>query len=226
MTEQEWLACADPTAMLEFLHGKTSHRKMRLFACACCRAGWSLIPDPRSQRMIAVLEDAVDGACSAQECQEADKQANAAVDEQYRLLMSSSSVGSMDHYYSAKSVAYLSMNDSTRAASNAVWLAQRNDEAHTAEKAEMLVRDVVGNPFSSIGGAWSASNDGTVVKLARSIYEARELPSGRLDSSRLAILADALEEAGCTNAEILSHCRGSGPHVRGCWVVDLLLGKE
>jgi hypothetical protein len=43
---------------------------------------------------------------------------------------------------------------------------------------------------------------------------------------RLPVLADALEEAGCTISDILDHCRGPGPHVRGCWVVDLLLGKE
>jgi hypothetical protein len=57
-------------------------------------------------------------------------------------------------------------------------------------------------------------------------YQERELPSGHLDVTRLAVLADALEDAGCDNGDILQHCRGDGPHVRGCWVVDLLLGKE
>ena len=56
-------------------------------------------------------------------------------------------------------------------------------------------------------------------------YEERELPAGTLDLARLAILADALEEAGCTNADILNHCRVPGVHVRGCWAVNLLLGK-
>jgi hypothetical protein len=62
-------------------------------------------------------------------------------------------------------------------------------------------------------------NDGTVVTLAKAIYEDRAF-------DRLPILADALEDAGCTDADILAHCRQPGPHVRGCWVVDLLLGKE
>jgi hypothetical protein len=62
--------------------------------------------------------------------------------------------------------------------------------------------------------------------LALAAYEDRSLPAGTLDPARLAILTDALEEAGCTNADILDHCRAPGPHVRGCWVVDLILGKE
>ena len=66
--------------------------------------------------------------------------------------------------------------------------------------------------------------DVTIRKLAESIYDDRELPSGHLNN--LPILADALEDAGCDNHDILSHCRGPGPHVRGCWVVDLILGKE
>jgi hypothetical protein len=57
------------------------------------------------------------------------------------------------------------------------------------------------------------------------IYDARDLPSGHLDAHRLAVLADALTDAGCTDQNILAHCRGPGPHVRGCWVIDLLLGK-
>ena len=70
--------------------------------------------------------------------------------------------------------------------------------------------------------AW---NDSTVVRLAQAAYEERHLPAGTLDSGRHAVLADALEEAGCTDAEILGHLRGPGRHVRGCWVVDLVLGK-
>ena len=66
----------------------------------------------------------------------------------------------------------------------------------------------------------------TVKALARSAYDDRILPAGHLDLHRLAVLADALEDAGCSDAEILAQLRGAGPHVRGCWVVDLLLGKK
>ena len=83
-----------------------------------------------------------------------------------------------------------------------------------------LLRDVFGNPFRllSVQRHWLTWNDRTIPKLAQTIYDDR-----RFDL--LPILADALEEAGCDNADILAHCRGPGPHVRGCWVVDLLLGK-
>jgi hypothetical protein len=84
-----------------------------------------------------------------------------------------------------------------------------------------LLRDIFGNPFRPVPlhPAWLAWNDGTVPKLAQAIYEERAF-------DRLPVLGDALEEAGCTDADILSHCRSGGEHVRGCWVIDLLLGKE
>jgi hypothetical protein len=63
-----------------------------------------------------------------------------------------------------------------------------------------------------------------VSDLARSAYQDRDLPSGQLCPSHIAVLADALEEAGCTDARMLAHCRADVPHVRGCWVVDMLLG--
>jgi len=81
-----------------------------------------------------------------------------------------------------------------------------------------LLREVVGNPLepTSLDPHWLTS---PVVELARGAYEERAF-------DRLLILADALQDAGCDNANILDHCRGPGPHVRGCWVVDLVLGKE
>jgi hypothetical protein len=81
-----------------------------------------------------------------------------------------------------------------------------------------LLRDIFGNPFRTVSfdPAWRTSAVGS---LARSIYESR-------DFSIMPILADALQEAGCENEGILSHCRSAGPHVRGCWVVDLALREK
>jgi hypothetical protein len=96
--------------------------------------------------------------------------------------------------------------------------------AHDAEHAG-LVRCILGNPFRPVAADpfWLTA---TVVSLAQAAYDNRILPAGTLDATRLAIPADALEDAGCTNSDILSHCRSEGLHVRGCWVVDLLLGKK
>jgi hypothetical protein len=81
-----------------------------------------------------------------------------------------------------------------------------------------LVRDVFGNPFRprAFDPAWRTA---AAVELARSAYDRR-------DFGLLPILADALQEAGCEDAGVLAHCRAGGPHVRGCWVVDGVLGKE
>lgn len=92
-----------------------------------------------------------------------------------------------------------------------------------------LLRCIFANPFRDVPGidrGWLTWKDGTVWRLAATVYEERFLPDGTLDNACLAILADALEEAGCDNADILNHCRQPGEHVRGCWVVDLLLGKS
>ena len=85
-----------------------------------------------------------------------------------------------------------------------------------------LVRDLFGNIFHpvNLAPAWRTP---TAISLARAASEKRNLPSGELDPDRLAVLADALEDAGCTNLDLLGHLRGPGPHVRGCWPVDLLL---
>jgi hypothetical protein len=91
-----------------------------------------------------------------------------------------------------------------------------------------VVRDIFGNPFEArprIDPAWLAWNGGTIPKLAEASYQERSLPSGELDNARLGVLADALEEAGA-DALLLEHLRSPGPHVRGCFAIDLLTGRE
>jgi hypothetical protein len=93
-----------------------------------------------------------------------------------------------------------------------------------------LLRDLFGpSPFREVrlDPTWLAWQGSIVVQLARAAYDNRDLPiGGTLDGARLAVLADALEEAGCTDSDILEHCRRRAEHVRGCWVLDALLGKE
>jgi hypothetical protein len=89
------------------------------------------------------------------------------------------------------------------------------------------ILDIFGNPFRpvAVNPAILAWHDAAIIRLAQAAYEERHLPEGTLDNGRLAVLVDALEEAGCTDADILGHCRSGGEHVRGCWLVDALLGK-
>jgi hypothetical protein len=96
------------------------------------------------------------------------------------------------------------------------------NERPALEQAQcLLLRDIVGNPFRPVvvEPRWLAWEGGTVVRLARSIYEAKAF-------ERLPYLGDALEEAGCDREEVLGHCRSEGPHVRGCHILDLILAKD
>jgi len=99
--------------------------------------------------------------------------------------------------------------------------------ADTKEKTAQafLLREIFGNPIRpvTINPVWLTQ---TVLALAQAAYDNRNLPAGTLDNARLAVLADALEDAGCTNQDILNHCRQPGEHVRGCWVLDAILGKD
>jgi hypothetical protein len=107
-----------------------------------------------------------------------------------------------------------------------IWPGTPNpvEAAEGAAQAGLLL-EIFGNPFSTSAFNFDVPAP-TMHSLARAAYEYRELPSGALDPDRLAVLSDALEEAGCTDASILDHLRGPGPHVRGCWVIDTILGKE
>jgi hypothetical protein len=108
----------------------------------------------------------------------------------------------------------------------AIQAAAASGEAYGAPDEERfmqaeLLRDVCGNPFRPVtfGPFWLRWNGGIVGHLARQIYEERRF-------GEMPVLGDALEDAGCADEDILAHCRGPHEHVRGCWVLDLLLGKE
>jgi hypothetical protein len=258
MTEAEWLACTDPQKMLEFLRGKASDRKLRLFACACCRRVWpwteettplGVAWDDASRQGVEAAERLVDGPADPGQWQQL---ARAAADRASwkwpgRLMIDASGKQfAIAHTAYAAADVFLepALAGAVDASRRAIWAAscgaigdQRRLEANDAIR-EAIAREEVAaqasilrdlfSPFHAAGAvdpAWLDWQGGTVVNLAQADYEERHLPSGHLDLARLAVLADALEEAGCTNADILRHCREPVDHVRGCWVVDLLLGK-
>jgi hypothetical protein len=236
VTEQEWLACTDRQMMLDFLRGGgASGRKLRLFAVACCRRIFPLMPDSRSRQAVTTCELYADGLTSQRDLVAARAAAGAAVREWEvapwsveRGKVVAAARAARDAARPTDQPAALG-NDMRQAAEAAFTadvigrLARRMHVECVLPQCHLL-RDIF-NPFLRVTLS-PACRTAQVVALAQAAYEQRELPSGALDTARLAVLADALEEAGCTDADILGHLRGPGPHVRGCWVLDLLLGKE
>jgi hypothetical protein len=219
MTEREWLEATDPQAMLEWLRrkGKASERKLRLFACACCRHIWHLLTDERSRRAVEVAEEYADGRVN---------------DEQLRAV--SREAGSVGVGFgvqcSPANAAHFAALPGQVFADRCAMFAARAAAHSAAEHASqtLFLRDLFDSPFrplTPLAPPLLDTNGGVIRWLAQAAYDERLLPEEHLEPARLAVLADALEEGGCATTEILAHLRSSGPHVRGCWCLDLLLEK-
>jgi hypothetical protein len=213
MTEGDWLESSDPQEMVRYLaQGVGSERKLRLFGCACCRQVWDLLKEECFREAVETAERFADGLASGKELAIAKKVSGAALER-------NGLAGVTGPRCCASGSAWSCTRNAQTAAMYPLWVF--TDEAQRQWEI-LFIRDIFGNPFGPrppSDATWLKWNDGTVVKLAQGIYDERAF-------DRLPILADALEEAGCTNADILAHCREPGEHVRGCWVLDLLLGKS
>jgi hypothetical protein len=232
VTEHEWDGCTDPEKMLEFLRasGRASDRKVRLFAVACCREIWQVLGDGRSRRAVEVAEASAEGLVGEAELHTAWTAAREVSDTSQaevwqRMAARAAAATVSGPGWGAASAA---ANEASRAgalAGSGRATAFQEGRRHLGT----LLRDVFGPlPFRpvAVDPAWLAWHGGAAGKLAQAVYDERELPSGHLDAARLAVLADMLEEAGCSDPNLLGHLRGPGPHVRGCWAVDLLTGRE
>jgi hypothetical protein len=241
MTEAEWLACEDPAKMLLFIKGyrtmrkRVKQRKQRLFAVACCLRLRPLLDDEKSRRCIEVAEGFADARATTEELRAAETEAgeiwlkNAADDTAFACLqLCAKEIDGLHVSTSAISAVFVQQK---REASQpfAPLAGRRSGACPSEERAQCtLIRDIFTNPFRSpppVVRSLLTWHDGLVHRLAEEAYQQRIMPAGTLDPARLAVLADALEEAGCDNADILGHLRGPGPHTRGCWPLDLVLGK-
>jgi len=256
MTETEWLDCDDPMPLLEFLRGKASERKLRLFAVACCHHIWYRLTDEKSHKALRIVEAAADGNASSEQLVEAHEAAEAAVRHVFSHLPTllqrvrthtadwlhqaplavaaaaehpwdSRSAG-LAADYAVRAVAlcdYLGTNltaEQDRALGLYDFLGTTFADSGAERRWQcQVLRDIAGNPFRNviIQPDWLDWNNGALRGLAVAIYDEKAF-------DRMPVLAHALEQAGCTDAAILDHCRSNGPHVRGCWVVDLLLGVD
>jgi hypothetical protein len=225
-SEADWLG--DAAAMMECLDGRASERRVCLFAAACYRRIWEILPEGR-RGAVDVLERFAEALASPEELDAA----GAALSELAWDWPVTRALGGGEVW-----LAWWAANQANWLAARAAagsqlsgtqvvipWAVQRS----TARKAlAHAARCIFGNPFrpAAFDPAWRTWNGGAAVDLARAAYQARQLPAGTLDGDRFAILADALEEAGCADAQILGHCRDRGPHYQGCYVVDLVLGRD
>jgi hypothetical protein len=230
MTEAEWLVNSDSLEMLSLLEssGRPSERKARLFVAAVCRRIWDLLEDGRSRGAVEVAERFADGLACARELEAAHAAAGARNRElvAWEPLEEAASVAVDVCCPTAADVAFKAAMNARQARSaveqpdfsHCLWTGE--EEAQCA-----LLRCLFGNPFRPVAlvRAWLTPS---VTTLANAAYQERALPSGPLDPHRLAVLADALEEAGCADADILGHLRGRHLHVRGCWALDLVLGRS
>ncbi len=227
MTESEWLTGIDPEAMLEFLPQESSARKFRLFAVACC---WDrkhpLWEGPASLTAVAVAERFADGLATAEELTEVQT----TVYDQVRFqLEAGEPVWDPTYWLTApdthlhtdvRTCAFYSANRGAGVPFDSMDYDIIAADLNATEKVFQcnLLACIFGNPFRPVAFAESWRTE-TAVALAAGIYADRAF-------DRLPILADALEEAGCDDADVLTHCRDTGPHARGCGVVDGVLGKS
>lgn len=215
MNESTWTTCRDPAAMLQWLQdsGKMSERKARLFAVACCRHIWDDIASADARWAVEVAERQADGLATQAEVDEARRRVEPhiryCVDLEGFVAAATSATLWADAFEAARWSAMVV------AEVDVSCLAYSDAEARFAD----LLRDFAGSPFSPAAVVDPLWRTPDVVTLAGHIYHDRAF-------DRMPELADALESAGCADPEILGHCRQQGTvHVRGCWLIDLLLNK-
>jgi hypothetical protein len=235
--EQAWLAGTDPGPMLAFVRGKASDRKLRLFACACLRRIWHLLADVRSRKAVEVTERYADGLARFEELRVAHAAARQATREAWGATWAARAAadragpraakgllalarGREAEYEAKWAAAWVGEAEPARTAALAAWAAAWPTGGAKAEEARCqcgLLRDLIANPFRPVPSP-PAGRRPRVVALGRVTYQERRFQD-------LSLLADALEETGGTSQELLDHLRGPGPHVLGCWGLDLVLNK-
>lgn len=213
MTEEEWLACGDPKTMVTWLSGRITPRKNRLLLLACCRT-YPEVELVELNPALAAAERHIEGVMSSDE-------ASWWAEETNRLKTRQVEEQDFEKAALARTVQYIFEEPGVAFPGYLYW---HNEYPWPKLKEESdrisccFIREVL-NPFSSplVEPSWLTSD---VLALTCGIYEERAF-------DRMPILADALQDAGCTNEDVFSHCRDANQtHARGCWIVDLLLGKE
>jgi hypothetical protein len=221
MTEEEWENWRDPRVVIHWLLANIhspfcsafSHRKMVLFGVACCRRIEDRWNDPRVREAVEAAELYCDARTNEQRAIVKPIRIRIREDREW----AGSTLGRLAKSVIGKSGWAAALECSWEASRRVGGATFWSDEERFAQGP--MLRDIIGNPFRPVpfSRSWRTA---TAILLARQMYESREF-------SAMPILADALQDAGCNDEHILNHCRdASQVHVRGCWVVDLVLGKS
>jgi hypothetical protein len=211
VSPEEWETTSDVQRMALAIPGRIERRKARLFGAAMCRELWPLLPE-LSRGVVADSELLADGQLAVADTVLCSR-ANDAVPAFNPELIP-------DRH-----------RDATQAVCYAVLDGEMLVAAHTVRKLwpdsvrpQVILRDLFDHHFRPPPRLDGRRSD-QIITLAEAAYSERILPTGHLDLARLAVLSDALEEAGCDDPGLLSHLRSSGPHVRGCWALDAILSR-
>ena len=231
MNELAWLAGADPIAMLDHLAATATDRKLRLFACACVRRYWADFRYPTPRLAVAMAERLAEGTATIEEVEAMRGQAemsagNAPELDQYAYIAAGQTLQEQAAD-AARSAPESIRQHAIRIAAYEMVYSENEAEAVARARVEEsrrqveLLNELFGNPFrpAVLQPHWLAWGDGVVVSMAREIEEAQRF-------AELPYLADALMDAGCDDETLLRHSRQTEGHIRGCWVLDVLLGKN
>jgi hypothetical protein len=230
VTEAGWLGSTQPFRMLtwwQYLRGELSPRKGRLLACACCRLRWPVFADDCLRRAVETAEAFADGMASSADLARAHEPAQVLAASRGKLL---SPTGKNSPQWAALAEAWRAAVVGASVTKPEDFLPDHainfaaQDGGHGWDTVDAgqtgLIRDVLGNPFRqpALDPAWLQWNGGTIPRLAQAIYAERAF-------AHMPVLADALEDAGCTDSHVLNHCRQETLHVPGCWLIDLILAR-
>lgn len=212
MTEQEWQLASEPTALLNFCRTQVSDRKLWLFSFACFCRLLGLLPDPRQRQAVQALEKLAEGSLPKKELRRITRETRSAIPPENETLVSCDD----PHYiglmlYREFCSSRIAIHAIQASAGLTHWTVEQKEQTR-------LFREILGNPFRPVvfDPSWRTS---TVMALAAGIYDEKAF-------DRLPISADALQDAGCYSDELLNHLRQPSGHCRGCWALDLVLGRE
>ncbi|VTR98685.1 hypothetical protein [Tuwongella immobilis] len=238
MTEAEWLGAPHLYTLIRLIEEKASERRRRLLACACCRRTWNLLPDDFIRDILELAEQYADGMVTSGHLRSVQNEpyfddlqnqlrgrAQVKPQQSLRTLYAISAIRDLTSL--SVNLVNIILDTSRNPRDDYIPTPIHNEttgggsigyDPNELDLKIRLLHDIFGPRLDSLPfvSTWRTS---AAFVLAHQMYQSR-------DFSSMPMLADALEVAGCDNQEILRHCREPGIHVRGCWVVDLVLGNE